>query len=351
MLENDEWKHDKIPEIFDGKNVYDFIDKDIEAKLAALEEEEEKLEAEGYYDSDEDLEDAEDAEIRMKADMIREKRILIRNEAKMKKSLKNRAIIPRTATRKKLTDMEDHLDSLGLDTTAIGARARSQSRGRSQLRSRTGTEDVMDIDSPDYEAKMRAKMRAKSRARSQSNRRDDGVTNEVARTKAERAQKLSQRKMNRMARQGEADRHVAAAMPKHLVCPLSAFIFHLRMSLTNYSSPVKEVWARPIVVKCLLLVKMTFFPCPGVWELEVNSIRDVKTFILEHLWSSSLLSKNLEGLHYVALCFRYLEVKKHETLSNPIFFAPCIGRIKQIDHIPSSIFSSEVSISDEIDHY
>jgi nucleolar GTP-binding protein len=213
MLENEEWKHDKIPEVFDGKNVYDFIDPDIEAKLAALEEEEEKLEAEGYYDSDEELEDAEDADIRMKADMIREKRQLIRNEAKMKKSLKNRAIIPRTATRKKLTDMEDHLDSLGLDTKSISARARSQSRGRTPLRSRTGTEDAMDIDDPAYEAKMRAK----SRARSQSNRRDDGVTNEVARTKAERAQKLSQRKMNRMARQGEADRHVAAAMPKHLV--------------------------------------------------------------------------------------------------------------------------------------
>ncbi|KAL3418257.1 nucleolar gtp-binding protein [Phlyctema vagabunda] len=212
MLENDEWKHDKIPEVFDGKNVYDFVDVDIEAKLAALEEEEEKLEADGYYDSDEDLEDAEDAEIRMKAELIREKRQLIRNEAKMKKSLKNRAIIPRTSIRKKLTDMEEHLDSLGHDTTSIGARARSQSRGRSVLRSRTGTEDIMDVDSPDYEAKMRAK----SRARSQSNRRDDGVTNEVSRTKAERAQKLSQRKMNRMARQGEADRHVAAAMPKHL---------------------------------------------------------------------------------------------------------------------------------------
>merc|ERR1711939_48682 len=147
-----------------------------------------------------------------KHDKIPEKRMLIRNEAKMKKSLKNRAIIPRTAIRKKLTDMEDHLDSLGHDTSAISERARSRSRGRSVLRSRTGTEDVMDVDSPDYEAKMRAK----SRARSQSNRRDDGVTNEVARTKAERAQKLGQRKMNRMARQGEADRHVAAAMPKHL---------------------------------------------------------------------------------------------------------------------------------------
>lgn len=212
ILENEEWKYDKIPEIVEGRNVYDFVDPDIEAKLAALEEEEEKLEAEGFYDSDEDLEDAEDAEIRMKAEMIREKRMLIRNEAKMKKSLKNRAIIPRTSQRKKLTDMEEHLDSLGLDTDAIGARARSQSRGRSVLRSRTGTEDVMDVDDPAYEAKMRAK----SRARSQSNRRDDGVTNEVSRTKAERAQKLSQRKMNRMARQGEADRHVAAAMPKHL---------------------------------------------------------------------------------------------------------------------------------------
>ena len=242
MLENPEWKHDKIPEVFDGKNVYDFIDPDIEQKLAALEEEEEKLEAEGYYDSDEELEDAEDAEIRMKADLIREKRQLIRNEAKMKKSLKNRAIIPRTSIRKKLTDMEDHLDSLGLDTTSLAARARSQSRGRSVLRSRTGTEDVMDVDSPDYEAKMRAK----SRARSQSNRRDDGVTNEVARSKAERAQKLSQRKMNRMARQGEADRHVAAAMPKHLVCsPLSP-----DMSITDGCSFLEnEVWERRTVVR------------------------------------------------------------------------------------------------------
>jgi len=130
----------------------------------------------------------------------------------MKKSLKNRAIIPRAATRKKLSEMEDHLDSLGYDTTSMVASARSQSRGRSVVRSRATTEDAMDIDDPEYEAKMRAK----SRARSQSNRRDDGVTNEAARTKAERAQKLGQRKMNRMARQGEADRHVGTAMPKHL---------------------------------------------------------------------------------------------------------------------------------------
>lgn len=222
LLENDEWKHDRIPEVFDGKNVYDFIDPEIEAKLMALEEEEEKLEQEGFYDSDSDIEDASEADIRMKADMIREKRQLIRNAAKMKKSLKNRAMIPRTKIRKSIDDMEDSLDQLGLDTTSLVARARSQSRGRSAVRSRGATEDVMDVDDPDYEAKMRAK----SRARSQSNRRDDGVTNEVDKERAQRAQKIGQRKMNRMARQGEADRHVPATRPKHLVsCFFEFFLF------------------------------------------------------------------------------------------------------------------------------
>ncbi|KAI9678328.1 MAG: Nucleolar GTP-binding protein 1 [Caeruleum heppii] len=215
LLETDEWKHDKMPEVFDGKNVYDFIDPDIEAKIAALEEEEEKLQAEGYYESDENIEDAEEADLRMKADLIREKRQLIRNAAKMKKSLKNRAIIPRTATTKKLSDMETHLGSLGLDPRALGARARSKSRGRSQARSQVGTEDAMEVDTA---ANPRAALllRSKSRARSQSNRREDGVTNVTARSKAERLAKLGQMKMNKMARQGEADRHTTAALPKHL---------------------------------------------------------------------------------------------------------------------------------------
>jgi len=214
VLEDEEWKYDRVPEVFDGKNVYDFVDLDIENKLAVLEEEEEKLEARGYYDSDIDVEDADEADIRMKAELIREKRELIRNEARMKKSLKNRALIPRQKQPKKLSAMEDSLDKLGFDTTNISARARSQSRGRSALRSRTGTEDAMDVDTPLSNVDA---LRAKSRARSQSNRRDDGVTEEGARTKAERLQKLGQKKMNRMARQGEADRHTTAALPKHLV--------------------------------------------------------------------------------------------------------------------------------------
>lgn len=221
LLEDPDWKHDRVPEVLNGKNVYDFIDPDIESKLAALEEEEEKLEANGYYDSDGSVDDPFDAEIRMKADLIRQKRDEIMTEAKMKKSLKNRALIPRTAKAKKLSAMEDHLDKLGFDTTAITARARSKSRGRKFVRSTAGTEDAMDLDTPLDENPLGAM----SRARSQSNRREDGVANVTARSKADRLAKLGQKKMNRMARQGEADRHTTAALPKHLVSLSSGLVY------------------------------------------------------------------------------------------------------------------------------
>ncbi|KAI9798756.1 MAG: Nucleolar GTP-binding protein 1 [Piccolia ochrophora] len=214
-LENDEWKHDKVPEVLNGMNVYDFVDPDIEEKLAALEDEEEKLQTEGFYDSDESIEDAEQADIRMKAELIREKRQLIRNAAKMKKSLKNKAHIPRPATTKKLSDMENHLSSLGLETSNISARARSVSRGRNAARGRSGTVDAMDVDDLGN-SRDAALLRAKSRARSQNNRREDGVTSVTARGKAEKLAKLGQKKMNRMARQGEADRHTTVALEKHL---------------------------------------------------------------------------------------------------------------------------------------
>ncbi|KAH9868866.1 Nucleolar GTP-binding protein 1 [Plenodomus biglobosus] len=214
MLENDEWKHDRIPEVFKGQNVYDFIDPDIEAKLAALEAEEEKLEADGFYESEDELEDAEEADIRYKAELIREKRQLIRNEAKMRKSLKNRAVIPRTKKAKQLSQMESHLESLGYDSSKVAERAQSQARGRSLARGRSEgpNGDAMDIDTP-----RTASERAKSRGRSAStNRRTDGVHSEAAASKAEKVAKLSQRKMNRMARQGEADRHSTGSLIKHL---------------------------------------------------------------------------------------------------------------------------------------
>ena len=213
LLDNDEWKYDKVPEIFMGKNVADFIDPDIETKLAELDAEEDRLEEEGFYDSEESIEDDEHESIRMKAELIREKQQLMKNEAKLRKSLKNKAMIPRSKKRTKLSEMEDKLDQLGHDTRQISARARSVSRGRSSAVRSVGNDDAMDMDTPQTPLEA---LRAKSRLRSQSNRRETGITSMTARSKAERLAKLGQVKMNRMARQGEADRHIPASMPKHL---------------------------------------------------------------------------------------------------------------------------------------
>ncbi|KAG9954216.1 P-loop containing nucleoside triphosphate hydrolase protein, partial [Aureobasidium melanogenum] len=221
LLENPDWREDKMPEFLDGKNVYDFVDPEIESKLAALEEEEARLEAEGYYDKSEDeVEDAEDADIRYKAELIREKRQLIRNEAKMRKSLKNRAVIPRSKKAVQLEKMERGLEALGHDSTSISERARARSQSRPRGRSEAVEDaDMMDVDGGDAPAKHRNSIsRAMSRTRSVSrmNRREDGVSNEVARTKAERLHKLGQKKMNRSARQGEGDRHTTASLAKWL---------------------------------------------------------------------------------------------------------------------------------------
>lgn len=54
ILADDSWKYDVIPEFLNGKNVADFIDPDILEKLDALEREEETLEAQGFYASDEE---------------------------------------------------------------------------------------------------------------------------------------------------------------------------------------------------------------------------------------------------------------------------------------------------------
>jgi nucleolar GTP-binding protein len=54
LLAVDSWKHDIMPEFLNGKNVADFIDPDIAEKLEALEREEEALEAQGFYASDDE---------------------------------------------------------------------------------------------------------------------------------------------------------------------------------------------------------------------------------------------------------------------------------------------------------
>lgn len=83
MLEEEEWKYDKWPEFFGGKNVADFYDPDIEEKLKALEEEEDKLlkmelDEKELMDDEMDEDGVTEEDLKRALKEVRSKKILIK---------------------------------------------------------------------------------------------------------------------------------------------------------------------------------------------------------------------------------------------------------------------------------
>jgi hypothetical protein len=173
LLINEDWKYDAVPEIWDGKNVADFIDPEIEEKLLALEREEDELEAKGFYQSEEEMEDSDEEEIKNLASKIKEKKKVIITEHRLRKNThKNKPLIPRKANTKVWTtppplfspcnflhlfclfvclfvfviiikiqnvttgDFSEHLEEMGLDATQAVATTSSQTRKRARSLSR-----------------------------------------------------------------------------------------------------------------------------------------------------------------------------------------------------------------------
>lgn len=207
LLEDEDWKNDVMPELLDGKNVYDFLDADIAAKLQALEDEEERLEAEGFYDSESDMEDDEADDIREKAQWIRNKQKMMINDARNRKALKNKAIMPRDQQKKSFEEMEQHMYSLGHDTTAL-----------KEITGKTG-KSKKELSGVDILKKNQSERKERSGRRTPANqpdRRTGGLADGALRHHTEKMAKMERRERNRQARQGESDRHIGTSMPKHL---------------------------------------------------------------------------------------------------------------------------------------
>lgn len=206
LLDDEEWKDDIMPEILNGKNVYDFLDPDIAMKLQALEDEEDQLEKEGFYDSDDDTWEKTDdvKDIRSKAQWIRNKQKMMINESRQKKHLNNRAIMPRTKTNKQFSELEKSMYMSGHDTSIL-----KEKHGRSQSKYEASGSDVM-------RGTMKDQMKTNLHPLNKSDRLNDGLNDGAMRTKADRIGKMERRERNRNAKQGESDRRIGNQMPKHL---------------------------------------------------------------------------------------------------------------------------------------
>lgn len=201
-LKIEEEKHDVLPEIYLGKNVADYIDPDIMKKLEELEKEEELREQAGLYDSDLEELHSEEEDIRNKAELIRQKKKLMKKVHAESRASNNSAKVPRSTflkvqaarSRKRKTDFGEEMEGIEEGDGDL-TRARSQTPV-SRKRKRAASSVARSLSRP---------------PRDQS-----GITPPEKKKKAKKLSKVAQRGMNRMGRAGEADRKIGTKMPKHI---------------------------------------------------------------------------------------------------------------------------------------
>uniref|UniRef100_A0A8C3GBP9 Nucleolar GTP-binding protein 1 n=1 Tax=Cyclopterus lumpus TaxID=8103 RepID=A0A8C3GBP9_CYCLU len=204
-LMNEDEKNDRIPEVWNGHNIADYIDPEIMKKLELLEKEEELKEQAGEYDSDDESEDEEMQEIRVLAKQIRDKKQLMVVMSKDKDV--HRPRMPRTASKVERKKLEKEMGGLGLDMNdkddSHYAEQARRSRSITKKRKR--------------EVSVPPTSKTRSQSASRPPRDQSGLRDPKMAKKAKKMMKNSQRDMNRQGKKGEADRHVFDLKPKHLL--------------------------------------------------------------------------------------------------------------------------------------
>ena len=235
QLDDDSWKYDIMPEIFNGKNVADFIDPEIDERLAELEREEDALEdawaadkAEADMEAEPDMDDEEKA---LLAEVRGRRKELVETHRRKKSAGNNAPTLPRTvsashadpAKRATTRRMKESLEAMGVDPSRAVARAREKSvarEGRLRKRSRSAADaDEAMGEGEETPRKHSSKSRSVSVARrvERADRsKGAGLRDDDERMRAQKMADKAQRKMNKRAKIGEADRTIITKMPKHL---------------------------------------------------------------------------------------------------------------------------------------
>ncbi|KAK8846579.1 hypothetical protein IAR55_005665 [Kwoniella newhampshirensis] len=232
LLADDSWKYDKIPEFMNGKNVADFIDPDIAEKLDALEREEEALEAEGFYASDEsEMLDSDEEEFRDAASQIKKKKASIKKISQEKNHLQNRPIIPRKKRHVTLSEFTTGMRKSGHDPLSLEKRASRLVEAKkaaweaaeardADVDMDAGVDDV-DMESTAGSSKMTTTKRGVGKLANPRNPRNNrqlaGLAHHGQSDKANELRMFAQREPNRLAKASESDRHVPITRPKWML--------------------------------------------------------------------------------------------------------------------------------------
>lgn len=192
ILNDDSWRYDAIPEIVDGKNIADFIDPDIEERLAHLEAEEEQLDAAGHYSLEAEATEADRA-LQKASEETRNRRKLAIIAHRAATQNNTRVVHPmRIAKRKRAVPSNENADDMMA---------------------------MQDEPMRKKAAMTRSISRSMSRARSAPPARDRstfGLRDDAQRDLVEKDKRFAQRQRNLHAKRGEADREILVTLPRHL---------------------------------------------------------------------------------------------------------------------------------------
>lgn len=233
-LKHKEYAYDIMPEIVDGKNIADFVDPEIEQKLAALEREEDAREAVADVEMD-----AEVGGYRILTNeeldlvkQIKDKKALMMDESSREKSARgHRATIQRSKLAVRRSRLEKHLETMGMEPDE--AREVTARRSTSRLRTRPTTAGVdiavakrgtkrnrsesVGADLARSESVLRKAARSASRLRSVSVAPGEGFKDVAQKAKSlELGRKKMRTSVSGMSRKGVADRHIPDLKPRHL---------------------------------------------------------------------------------------------------------------------------------------
>ena len=224
-LENPEWKYDIWPEFMDGKNVFDFVDKDILKKVEALEKEEEEILKNGDKGLDlEDNDNMDDGEesSELSDDLIEAHEKLVQNLKTIKerhklvrKSKLPSKLVGDSATDKFMAqvrpDLKEKADKIKLLSQKM--RRDQKDKVRSNLKKDAGIEEddkiISDSDEMDIEEENQKTVKKKKLSEKESAK----VTHEKNKI-VQRLQKKIQKKFDKNLQINETDRRIDSKKPK-----------------------------------------------------------------------------------------------------------------------------------------
>lgn len=196
IVKNDEWRYDAVPEIMDGMNVSDWIDPDIDRKLAELEAEEEAL---MWGDQDDEAEAAQYREVQKTLAQVHSVMEQQKLENRMRTNLSRKAVV-RRKNPVNVAEAETNLALMGVEVESLSHRVKRK-------REEDPITEAMEVDTP----KRRATHRAMASGVSAS-----GASNPAVAAAAEIHKRATTKRLQKLGKRGEGDRFIAVAKPKHL---------------------------------------------------------------------------------------------------------------------------------------